>query len=91
MVNVNETQKVEFPDPQDTSVFNISVTPQDGYWKNATFVFSATVPLEYPHSPPAIVLKVWKRKRKGKRRRPLPTFSDDFFFCVDCSDLSSKH
>ena len=25
--------KVEFPDPQDTSVFKIQITPVDGYWK----------------------------------------------------------
>ena len=49
--------KVEFPDPQDTSVFTLSLSPLDGYWKGATFVFEASVPLAYPHEPPVIILK----------------------------------
>ena len=49
--------KVEFPDPADTSRFTVTITPVEGYWKDASFVFEATVPLGYPHEPPAILLK----------------------------------
>lgn len=49
--------KVQFPNPEDTSEFTIFVTPLEGYWKGGKFEFECKVPVEYPHSPPVIVLK----------------------------------
>ena len=35
-------------------LFNVTVTPDSGLWKNASFEFEAKVPKAYPHEPPKV-------------------------------------
>ena len=45
---------IEFPNPNDLTVFHVSITPDSGFWKNATYKFKFDIPDHYPHSPPKI-------------------------------------
>ena len=46
--------KIIFPNPNDFSNFHVHITPDSGYWKNATYQFVFTIPSHYPHSPPKV-------------------------------------
>jgi len=48
---------VTFPKPNDLTHFNVSITPDTGYWKGATYKFVFAVPSHYPHSPPKVECK----------------------------------
>ncbi len=41
------TCRVQFEDPDDLRVFTITVTPDEGYWRNGIFIFHITIPIEY--------------------------------------------
>mmetsp|Transcript_22461 Transcript_22461/g.45232 ORF Transcript_22461/g.45232 Transcript_22461/m.45232 type:complete len:223 (-) Transcript_22461:252-920(-) len=45
---------IDFPNPNDLTVFEVSVTPDSGYWKNATYKFKFEIPDHYPHTPPKV-------------------------------------
>jgi len=45
---------VEFPNPNKLTSFNVSITPDSSYWKDATYQFKFIVPPNYPHSPPKV-------------------------------------
>lgn len=45
---------IDFPNPNDLTVFEVSVTPDSGYWKNATYKFKFDIPDHYPHTPPKV-------------------------------------
>lgn len=46
---------VEFPNPKDLTIFNVFVSPDQGYWKNAKYHFTFMVPADYPHTPPTVI------------------------------------
>jgi len=48
---------VTFPKPNDMTNFNVSITPDTGYWNGATYKFVFAVPPHYPHSPPKVECK----------------------------------
>ena len=48
---------VTFPKANDLINFNVSITPDTGYWKGATYKFVFAVPPHYPHSPPKVECK----------------------------------
>jgi len=48
---------VTFPKVNDLTNFNVSITPDTGYWKDATYKFVFAVPPHYPHSPPKVECK----------------------------------
>jgi len=48
---------VNFPKANDLTNFNVSITPDTGYWKGATYKFVFAVPPHYPHSPPKVECK----------------------------------
>eukprot|EP00536_Pseudo-nitzschia_multiseries_P010201 jgi/Psemu1/307135/fgenesh1_kg.305_\ len=48
---------VTFPKPNDLTSFHVSITPDTGYWKGATYKFVFNVPPHYPHSPPKVECK----------------------------------
>mmetsp|Transcript_9002 Transcript_9002/g.21926 ORF Transcript_9002/g.21926 Transcript_9002/m.21926 type:complete len:219 (+) Transcript_9002:158-814(+) len=48
---------VTFPKPNDLTSFYVSITPDTGYWKGATYKFVFNVPPHYPHSPPKVECK----------------------------------
>lgn len=45
---------IEFPNPNDLTFFEVSITPDSGFWKNATYKFKFDIPDHYPHAPPKI-------------------------------------
>jgi ubiquitin-conjugating enzyme E2 M len=45
---------IVFPNPNDLSSFHVTVTPDSGYWKGATYQFNFSIPPHYPHSPPKV-------------------------------------
>jgi ubiquitin-conjugating enzyme E2 M len=45
---------IEFPNPNDLTVFEVSITPDSGFWKNATYKFKFDIPDHYPHTPPKV-------------------------------------
>jgi len=45
---------IEFPNPNDLTVFHVSITPDSGFWKNATYKFKFDIPDHYPHTPPKV-------------------------------------
>lgn len=49
--------EVTFPKPNDLTSFNVSITPDTGYWKGARYEFEFKVPAHYPHSPPKVECK----------------------------------
>mmetsp|Transcript_28524 Transcript_28524/g.40354 ORF Transcript_28524/g.40354 Transcript_28524/m.40354 type:complete len:210 (+) Transcript_28524:32-661(+) len=45
---------IEFPNPNDLTTFRVSITPDTGYWAQATYHFTFVIPAHYPHSPPKV-------------------------------------
>lgn len=45
---------IEFPNPNDLTIFEVSITPDSGYWKDATYKFKFDIPDHYPHTPPKV-------------------------------------
>lgn len=52
-----EVAKVDFPNPNNLTSFNVSVTPDRGFWSGATYVFQFVIPAHYPHNPPKVTCK----------------------------------
>lgn len=48
---------VTFPNANDLTSFNVSISPDTGYWKGATYHFVFSIPAHYPHSPPKVECK----------------------------------
>jgi ubiquitin-conjugating enzyme E2 M len=48
---------VTFPNPNDLTLFNVSISPDTGYWAGAIYHFVFTIPAHYPHSPPKVECK----------------------------------
>ena len=44
----------KFPNPNDLTLFDVSISPDTGYWKGATYHFTFAIPPHYPHSPPKV-------------------------------------
>lgn len=59
---VTDTQELDlggitsmrWPDTKKLTEMTLTVTPDTGYWKNATYEFNISVPPEYPHKPPKV-------------------------------------
>jgi ubiquitin-protein ligase len=45
---------IDFPNPNDLTAFDVSISPDTGYWTGATYHFTFTIPPHYPHSPPKV-------------------------------------
>jgi len=45
---------VDFPDQNNLMVFNVTVTPSDGLYKQAAFKFTVNIPQTYPYDPPKV-------------------------------------
>mmetsp|Transcript_7089 Transcript_7089/g.10583 ORF Transcript_7089/g.10583 Transcript_7089/m.10583 type:complete len:219 (+) Transcript_7089:83-739(+) len=46
---------VTFPNPNDLTFFNVSVSPDTGIWQGAKYDFTFEIPPGYPHEPPKVV------------------------------------
>mmetsp|Transcript_16877 Transcript_16877/g.29045 ORF Transcript_16877/g.29045 Transcript_16877/m.29045 type:complete len:229 (+) Transcript_16877:67-753(+) len=45
---------IEFPNSNDLTFFEVSITPDSGFWKNATYKFKFEIGDHYPHQPPKV-------------------------------------
>ncbi|WFD37011.1 NEDD8-conjugating protein ubc12 [Malassezia cuniculi] len=48
------TMSTSFPDPSDTMHFILTITPDEGLYVGASFVFDITIGPNYPHDPPKV-------------------------------------
>jgi len=48
------TTKIEFPNPDDLMNFRVTISPDEGFYKGGSFVFSFKVKNLYPHEPPKV-------------------------------------
>ena len=46
-LDAGNAASVDFPNPNDLTKFNVSVTPDTGFWKGATYKFSFVIPAHY--------------------------------------------
>lgn len=46
--------QVSFPAPDDLMHFDLTLSPEEGYYKVGIFSFSISVPEDYPHKPPKV-------------------------------------
>lgn len=53
-LDAGNAASVEFPSPNDLTKFNVSVTPDTGFWSGATYKFTFLIPDHYPHEPPKV-------------------------------------
>jgi ubiquitin-conjugating enzyme E2 M len=53
-LDAGEVATIHFPNANDLTTFKVSVSPDSGYWKGATYDFKFTIPPHYPHSPPKV-------------------------------------
>jgi ubiquitin-protein ligase len=48
---------VEFPNPNDLTNFNVTVSPDSGPWAGAKYKFTVAIPALYPHEPPKVLCR----------------------------------
>jgi ubiquitin-conjugating enzyme E2 M len=46
--------KLSVPDPDNPLRFQVTITPDDGFWKRGVYQFNMVVPLPYPVEPPKV-------------------------------------
>ncbi|KAI9022267.1 putative ubiquitin-conjugating enzyme E2 [Phycomyces nitens] len=51
---IPKTIKMEFPDPEDILNFNVTITPDEGFYKDGNFSFTFAINNNYPHEPPKV-------------------------------------
>jgi ubiquitin-conjugating enzyme E2 M len=45
---------IDFPNPNDLTMFHVAITPDTGFWKGAKYDFTFQIPAHYPHNPPKV-------------------------------------
>lgn len=45
---------ITLPNPENIMLFNCIITPRDGLYQGAKFVFVVNIPLTYPYDPPKV-------------------------------------
>ncbi|PAV86729.1 hypothetical protein WR25_14171 [Diploscapter pachys] len=53
--------RLTFPSETERHEMDLTITPQEGYYKGGTFKFHISVPLEYNHAPPKVkcLTRIW--------------------------------
>ena len=46
--------EITFPNQNDLTIFEVDITPSEGFWKSATYKFQFEIPDHYPHTPPKV-------------------------------------
>lgn len=46
--------RTDFPNPDDILNFTLTIEPDEGMYKNGSFVFTFVVSPNYPHDPPKV-------------------------------------
>ncbi|CAE6406377.1 unnamed protein product [Rhizoctonia solani] len=53
-LDLPKTMELNFPNPEDTLNFTLSIKPDEGMYKDAEFKFSFSINTNYPHEPPKV-------------------------------------
>lgn len=58
-VDINEIElprnvTLDLPDPTHLQTFRLSIVPDQGYWRGASFTFQFVIPDNYPYKPPKV-------------------------------------
>lgn len=48
---------IHFPNKNDLTTFDVCISPDSGFWKNASYHFTFHIPPHYPHTPPKVDCK----------------------------------
>lgn len=54
---------VSFPNPENIMQFAVEITPKDGLYMGAKFMFTVNVPPTYPYDPPKVQCDTLVRSR----------------------------
>mmetsp|Transcript_15209 Transcript_15209/g.52840 ORF Transcript_15209/g.52840 Transcript_15209/m.52840 type:complete len:210 (-) Transcript_15209:172-801(-) len=54
-LDCGDVAKLSWPDTETLTSMQVKVTPDEGYWARATFVFTIKVTSEYPHAAPKVM------------------------------------
>lgn len=46
--------QVTFPTPDNLMTFDLTLSPEEGYYMSGAFCFTVNVPQDYPHKPPKV-------------------------------------
>lgn len=53
-LTLGSTMRTDFPNPDDILNFTLTIEPDEGMYKNGSFVFTFVVSPNYPHDPPKV-------------------------------------
>ncbi|RUS22659.1 ubiquitin-conjugating enzyme/RWD-like protein [Endogone sp. FLAS-F59071] len=53
-LEIPKTIIMDFPEPSDILNFNVTITPDEGFYKGALFRFTFAINNNYPHEPPKV-------------------------------------
>ncbi|TFK36983.1 ubiquitin-conjugating enzyme/RWD-like protein [Crucibulum laeve] len=53
-LELSPTMKTNFPDPADLLNFTLTITPDEGMYKDGSFEFTFAINTNYPHDPPKV-------------------------------------
>lgn len=54
-LDIPDTIQLDFPDPSNILNFNISIHPDEGFYKGGVFKFTFSISNNYPHEPPKVL------------------------------------
>ncbi|KAI9780665.1 MAG: NEDD8-conjugating protein ubc12 [Geoglossum umbratile] len=56
-LSLGSTMRTDFPDPDDTLNFTLTIEPDEGMYKDGTFNFSIAINQNFPHDAPKVKCK----------------------------------
>merc|ERR1711997_13411 len=54
MGDLPQNTALSLPNQEDLQNFKVSIVPDSGYWKGATYTFNFVIPDNYPYKPPKV-------------------------------------
>lgn len=54
MLDCGDVAELSWPDTTELTNMKVTITPDKGYWRRASFEFSIKVGADYPHAPPKV-------------------------------------
>ncbi|KAI5296760.1 NEDD8-conjugating protein ubc12 [Ascosphaera atra] len=53
-LELGDTMKMDFPDPNDILNFNLTISPDEGMYRDGRFHFTFAINQNFPHDPPKV-------------------------------------
>ncbi len=53
-LSLGSTMKIDLPDPDDILHFNLTIDPDEGFYKGGRFRFDFRINQNFPHEPPKV-------------------------------------